>query len=152
MVDCMPINPSKARGLRLAFFAPPFWRGRRSCVFIITPFIQHPGQIVNTLCDGRKIRISSTSPQILRKQSLFVLQPDSFLVFIRFILCEAMSYFSPVRWIMNIVSAVWRYFRFIFAIHSNIWEFGLDVKRKRAIAGYLSSYSSHHASCAHKMA
>ena len=148
----MPISPSKARGLRLAFFAPPFWRVRRSCVFVITPFVQRPGQIVNTLCDRRKIRISSTSPQVRRKQSAIRLRTRFFSRFIRFILCEAMSYFSPARWVMNVVSVARHRFRFIFAIHSNIWEFGLDVKRKRAIARYLSPHSSHHASCAHEMA
>ena len=92
-------------------------------------------------------------PKSFGNSRLFVLQPDSFLVSIRFIiLCEAMPYFSPVRWLMNIISVVRQRFRFIFAIYSNIWESGLDVKRKRAIARYLSSHSSHHASCAHEIA
>ena len=107
--------------------------------------------LVTSAIEG-KSAFHQLPPKSVGNSRLFVLQPDSFLVFIRFILCEAMSYFSPARWVINIVSVVRQCFRFIFAIHSNIWEFGLDVKRKRAIARYLSSHSSHHASCAHEMA
>lgn len=90
-------------------------------------------------------------PKSVGNSRQFVLRPDNFFVFIRFILRAAMSYFSPVRCIMNIVSVARQNFRFIFAIHLNIWESGLDVKRKRAIAGYLSLHSSHHVPCSHAM-
>ncbi len=81
-----------------------------------------------------KSKFHQLPPKYVGNSRQFVLRPDSFFVLIRFALREAVSYFLPVRWIMNFVSTARQYFRYIFAIRSNIWKFGLNVKRKRAIS------------------
>ena len=100
---------------------------------------------------GEKFTFTQLPLKSVGNSRRFVLRPDSFFVFVGFALCEAMSYFLPVRRILNFISTTPKHFRYIFAIYSNIREFGLNVKRKRAIAGYLCSHSSHRAPCAREM-
>lgn len=111
-------QPVKGSRTQTRFFAPPFWRVRRSCVFVITPFIQHTGQIVNALCYGRKIHVSSTSPMSIENSRLFF-PPRFFLILISFALCEAMSYFLTLCWNMSIILFAHHIF-VLFSYHAKI--------------------------------